>query len=355
MKVAFFPSLQVLSGNPYWRLLAASLRPHGIEVLADNPRTLRLRWLIANRREVQVLHFHYIQDAYAYEHHYARLQWALRFARNLVLARLLGYRVVWTMHNAKPSFPLAPAWVEQLAHLIVAQMSHSVIVHCAAAQRMLAAATYRRRNVYVAPHPHFVGVYSDRISRAEARTALGLSNTHKVLLYLGGIRPNKGIESLLSVFPTIPGEGLRLLVAGDPQRDTNYAASLERLAALDQRILLRAEWIPDDEMQVLYRAADVVVLPFKNVLTSSSLALAMSFGCPVIAPAMGCVPEVVTPDVGWTYEPTNLDGLAAAIRASLNADLAHMGRIARQRIESYTWEHMAAQTLKAYGCIKESA
>ncbi len=54
---------------------------------------------------------------------------------------------------------------------------------------------------------------------------------------------------------------------------------------------LALETIPDDQMQVYLRAADAVVLPYRDVLSSGSAILAMTFGQPVIAPAIGCLPE----------------------------------------------------------------
>ncbi|MEZ4597387.1 MAG: glycosyltransferase [Chloroflexota bacterium] len=49
--------------------------------------------------------------------------------------------------------------------------------------------------------------------------------------------------------------------------------------------------VPDDRMQVFLRAADVMVLPYRDVLTSGSAILAMTFGLPVVAPRIGCLPR----------------------------------------------------------------
>jgi beta-1,4-mannosyltransferase len=51
--------------------------------------------------------------------------------------------------------------------------------------------------------------------------------------------------------------------------------------------------------QLFYNAADVVVFPFTDILTSSSVITALGFYCPVIVPALGCLPELVDETLGF--------------------------------------------------------
>ena len=67
--------------------------------------------------------------------------------------------------------------------------------------------------------------------------------------------------------------------------------------------------VPDDRMQVYLRAADAVVLPYRDVLTSGSAILAMTFGQPVIAPAIGCLPESLGSEGTILYDADAPDGL----------------------------------------------
>ena len=67
-------------------------------------------------------------------------------------------------------------------------------------------------------------------------------------------------------------------------------------------------------MQMYLRAADAVVLPYKDVLTSGSAILAMTFGQPVIAPAIGCLPESLGAEGTILYDPSTPDGLERALR-----------------------------------------
>ena len=106
------------------------------------------------------------------------------------------------------------------------------------------------------------------------------------------MRPYKGVTELLSAFAALPDADARLVIAGKALDDA-YAARVTALAAADDRVRLDLGFVPDDELQVYLRAADVVATPFLEIFTSGSVLLAMSFGKAVIAPRRGCVAETV--------------------------------------------------------------
>ena len=83
--------------------------------------------------------------------------------------------------------------------------------------------------------------------------------------------------------------------------------------------MIRDTLVPDEELQLYFNACDLVALPFRQVLNSGSLLLAMSFGCPVVAPRLGSIPEVACPEGWFGYDAANPDGLRSALRAALAA------------------------------------
>jgi len=348
MRVAWFPQSKYLEGNPYWELLQKNLEKLGIEFdISLSGFYLAKRWLWSHRKRVDVLHFHFIQFQYSGESNrvsFKRMRW---FAENLLLARLLGYRIVWTVHDLLPTWEIEPKWGEYLARLIIAHLSHGVIVHCSMARQLVAERFKRRTNVFVIPHPSFIGRYQDYFTREHARKQLGL-NEEIVLLFFGGIRPNKGIERLINSFNDFQEDNLVLIIAGRTWPPASYLEEITSLAKQDPRVHLIAENIPDDEVQIYFKAANIVVLPFVNILTSSSVMLAMSFGRPVIAPAIGCLPEIILPDEGILYDPQDPKGLNYALLKVLKGNLEEMGNRAYQRVQLLTWENMAVQTLQVY-------
>jgi beta-1,4-mannosyltransferase len=228
-----------------------------------------------------------------------------------------GVRVVWTVHNVLPhDTPFEAADIE-LRRMIVDRAS---MIHVlAAATPELAAEHYRipPDKVVHVPLPSFLGAYPDIVDRAAARFALGLPADAYVLLLVGGLRPHKGFDTLLDAFDIAGRQEARLhlLVAGPPAPTEAIETFLAR-AAGDPRISLHARWIPSDDMQLFFRAANVAILPYLRTLNSAALMTALAFDLPVIAPPVGGIAETIEPAVSVTFEPGDVESLSAAILAA---------------------------------------
>lgn len=353
VRVAWFPKAVDLAGNPYWARLQCELKALGVEFeISHNSYWTQRRWLLKNRGKVKVLHFHFIQPHYVGHkgtNERALLSRLLKFAADLVLARLLGYRIVWTMHDLMPTWPREPQWVELFARYIIAWLADDVIVHCQAAKHLLAQRFHRSLRVHVFPHPNYSDAYPHELSTARAREQLQIENESFVVASIGGIRPNKGLEELITAFTKIDDPQAVLLIAGRPYPPEKYVRQIEELSSRESRIILHACDVPETDLQLYIKAADIVALPFKQVLTSGSAILAMSFGRPVIVPRMGCLPELVGDDAGITYEQGDVDGLSKALQQARMADLASMGVVAAQRANAYSWSDLARDTVQVYG------
>lgn len=349
MRVAWFPKAADLAGNPYWPRLQAELEALGVEFETSHASywTAR-RWLLEHRRTVDVVHFHFIQPQYVGPGERASLRRLLKFTSDLLLARLLGYRIVWTVHDLMPTWPKEPAWVERLARYAIAWLAHDVIVHCQEARCLLRQTFGRSWRVHVLPLPSYTDVHPNDVTQAEARARLGLPQECRVIGFIGGIRPNKGLEDLIAAFVQANASDALLLIAGRPWPPQSYVDEVRQLAQAHPSIMLYAQEIADDEMQVYLNAADVLAFPFRQVLTSSSAILAMSFGRPIIAPRLGCLPELVGTNAGFIYEAGDVASLAAAIEQASHADLATMGAAAKRWATVATWRDLAAQSLTVY-------
>ena len=108
----------------------------------------------------------------------------------LFMARLLGYRIVWTVHDLLPTRPIEPHWIERLARYAIAWLAHDVIVHCEEARRLVRRSFRRSRRVWVLPLPSYADAHPNEISQAQARTCLGIAQDQFVVGFIGGIWPN---------------------------------------------------------------------------------------------------------------------------------------------------------------------
>jgi glycosyltransferase involved in cell wall biosynthesis len=158
--------------------------------------------------------------------------------------------------------------------------------------------------------------------REELRAELGLAGD--VLVFAGRLGPQKELGTGLAALVGVPG--VTLVVAGDgPER-----VALERRSAelgLDERVRFLGS-VPRDRVLELFRAADASVLPSAWENFPHTVVEALAVGCPVIATAVGGVPEVIRDgENGLLVAPRDADALAAAIArffgdAELRARLA---------------------------------
>ncbi|MBI3970259.1 MAG: glycosyltransferase [Chloroflexi bacterium] len=332
--------------NPYGGLLAKALAPHGI--VMEPGWTLDPEWVRAQHGRVHVLHLNWIHRYYAGPDPDERQRRFKRFAAGLLLARRLDFRIVWTMHNLLPHEQHDPL-LDIRARRLVCTLAHAVIVHCRRAGALLAERFGRRHDVHVIPHGHFIDVYPNTIGRTAARLALGIPEDVFAYLFFGNIRAYKGVERLLEVFGSLPDERLRLVIAG--RLHPNYSGPLvSATEPLDPRVLFRPGEVGIEEMQVYFNAADAVVLPFVDTLTSGSAITALGFGRPIVVPAVGCLPELVAGRTcGVVYDPVAPDGLRRALHDVRSLDAAAAGAESRARAYELNWETLARQTIQAYG------
>jgi glycosyltransferase involved in cell wall biosynthesis len=321
----------------------------GVEVVAGHHgRDVNEDWLRENRGQVDVLHLnwpHYMYDAPDLESNVlSRCADVLGY---LSLARSLGYRIVWTVHNLYPH-DRTHFHLHRLARLTISSLATALIVHCEQARALVRLHFHRTEGVFTIPHGHFMDAYPNTLSGTEARQRLGIAQDSFVYLFFGNLRPYKGVEDLLDAFCGLKGKNLRLLLAVK-ERDPYSTALIERARQLDPRILVQtSHFFPNEDFQLFLNAADVAVFPFLEVLTSGSAITALSFGRPVIAPSIGCLPELLDEGVGIAYERGQADALGLAMEAIRDRDLAACGQAAFQRARSLSWEPIARLTLEAY-------
>ena len=157
-----------IAANPYQRLLYEQLERHGLRL--EPVDRLRVRWLWASRRRVRVLHFHWPQVYYHDPRVAGILSWPRLglFIARLGAARVLGYRVAWTVHQVYPHESPSRR-LDRLAGRALAAASDVLIAH----DRVTAAAAAElrpRRPVEVLPHPAYTGAYPPGRDRAPARS-----------------------------------------------------------------------------------------------------------------------------------------------------------------------------------------
>jgi glycosyltransferase involved in cell wall biosynthesis len=197
-----------------------------------------------------------------------------------------------------------------------------------------------RRRVH---HPLYSQFDRGRHTRESARASLGLEGD--VVLFFGYVRAYKGLDTLLSAWPAVRARRpATLVVAGEFYEDEAPYRKLAEAAGDSVRLLSR--YIPDAEVEALFKAADVVVLPYRSATQSGVTHVAYALGLPVITTDVGGLAETVIPgDTGLVVPPENPPALAEAIVKFFEAALAPRLRAGVERVRGeHSWEALANQT-----------
>lgn len=333
--------------NPYAGLLDRALEAHDVHLdLGDYE--FSPAWLEAQRATHDVIHLNWLHAFYRRQDLASTVTAYHNFAEGLHLARRLGYRIVWTLHNLYPHERPFPE-IDHLARLLVADQADVVLAHCEHAAE-LARRRFYARDVRVVPHGNFIDVFPNELSRAEARARLDLKGSDFIYLFFGNARGYKSIETLIDAFGSLDSDdavlGLMMRNAFDP----DYGNTLiQQAEASGGRVRVwTSDFFDNDEFQIYLNSADVVVLPFSEVLTSGSAITALGFGRPLIVPALGCLTELVDDSIGMTYDPTRPGALQESMATIRRRNPARLGAAARARAESLDWDGIAQQMLAAY-------
>ena len=205
-----------------------------------------------------------------------------------------------------------------------------------------------------APHPIY-DHYGKLIDKIEARKQLGLSADGKYVLFFGFIRDYKGLDLLIDAFGDLRLQdmGVRLLVAGefygDPQPYLNRIRSLD----ISDIVILHNDYIPDNKVNLYFRACDIVAQPYKTATQSGVTQVAFHFERPMLVTNVGGLPEIV-PDgkIGYVVNPDAQDIADALVRYYKENKEEEFTAGVREEKRKYGWDRMTTAVLNSYSQIK---
>ncbi|MDH3753961.1 MAG: glycosyltransferase family 4 protein [Acidimicrobiia bacterium] len=173
--------------------------------------------------------------------------------------------------------------------------------------------------------------------------------TAPYLLALGTIEPRKDHPTLVAAFDRLAGDHpeLRLVVAGaDGWGVGPFDRALADAVHSDR--IERRGYVSDAERHALLTGADVLVYPSLDEGFGLPPLEAMQLGIPVVATAVGSIPEVVG-DAAELAPPGDVDALAGAMSRALEPDrAATLASAGPQRARQFTWKRTAAGLCQLY-------
>lgn len=181
--------------------------------------------------------------------------------------------------------------------------------------------------------------FGEPVSKTEARKKLGIDDNARIILFFGFIRKYKGLDLLLEAMP-LADPSIRLLVAGEFYEDAKpYQEQIKKLN-LQDKLILRTDFIPDSEVKYYLCAADAVIQPYRSATQSGVTPLAYHFEKPMIVTNVGSLPSLVPHEkVGLVCEPEPAS-LAAAINHYFELGEQHFIPHLRSEKEKYSWHNL---------------
>jgi glycosyltransferase involved in cell wall biosynthesis len=233
-----------------------------------------------------------------------------------VIARLVGSKIILELHEV-----VDPREARSLPLKIYSRIAGKIMmqgldayVTLSEKNRNLVSAAYSldRGKIKVIPltlYNHYGGLPP----KEDAKKKLGISERF-VILYFGLIRRYKGVPYLIDAFKKLDLDA-RLLIVGEVWEDR---AEIERKIKRSEKITLIDRYIPDEEIPIIFSAADVVVLPYLEGSASGIIHIAMPYKKPIIVSDVGSMKECIHDyDAGFLVPPRDADAIAESIREVL--------------------------------------
>ncbi len=231
-----------------------------------------------------------------------------------------GGTFLWSVHEPLPHdcpFPEVEASLrQQLADIAsgIHVLHESTIDEVAPFYRL------PRDKVFVVEHPLYTGIYETYLTRRASRRLIGLDDDAIMILAFGAIRPYKGFDRLVRLLPRLrkeSGRDIRVMVAGPTMRSIDNSELLE-LVATTEGATLTDDPIPDEYVQVMFKSADIVALPYRQVLNSGVLMLGLTFGCDSIAPENAVTRDAVASGLVRLFDRTDDEDLFGVLMQAID-------------------------------------
>ena len=355
IRIIHIPAYQ----DPYQRSLLGNLKKLGCDVRYGILKQffsvidISLLFNVIRNFKVDIIHLHWQHPFLLGKSKFGTIVKSFLFIIQLVVIKIIGVKFIWTVHNLK-NHENYHKKLELFFTGKIAGYADKIIAHCEASKRdVIRKFNVPGHKIEVIPHGGFVDTFPNSTPRKEARNRLNLSSTDLTFFFLGLIRQYKGVLELIESFRKLDSSCAKLIIAGKPKTE-QLMKLIRNKAQGDGNIRLIFRPIPKNEVQIYMNAADIMVLPYRDILNSGSVILGMSFGKAIITPYLGCMPEVLNSSGSFLYDPGEQDGLLNAMKRAMDAKarLLEMGNYNLSLAKKLDWRDIAVSTYGVYeSCV----
>jgi len=301
--------------NPYLRMLYARLPEEGFD-----PRPLARFDHLNRLQRGSVFHLHWTRIAQLGAQTIEQAHTTTDAFLDTIAAFVeRGGKLLWSVHEPLPHDCPFPEVEKELRQNLADLAAGIHILHASTVDEVAPLYRLPADKVFVVEHPLYTGIYETYFTHKAARQLIGLGDDEVMILAFGAIRPYKGFDRLVRLLPRLrkeTGKDVRVMVAGPTMRSIDNS-DLQDLVARTEGATITEEPIPDDYVQVMFQSADVVALPYRQVLNSGVLMLGLTFGCPSIAPENAVTRDALSSGLVHLFKPDDDEDLYRTLRETV--------------------------------------
>jgi glycosyltransferase involved in cell wall biosynthesis len=268
---------------------------------------------------------------------------------------------VLTVHDTEPFHGAASSRLQYVGFISALKEFDHYIVHTQYSKEALVRGFgLSEEHISVIPHGVFA-YYRELISDTEKTWRHHQYEGKKKVLFLGVLKPYKGVDILLQAFARLPEQVAKdaiLQIVGYPKMPTDPLKALARELGVEGRVFWDLRFVDEAEVAAYFAEADIIVLPYRRIDQSGVLMVALAFGKPIVASRVGGFAETLQDGVhGFLVEPGNVESLAQALTRLLSDDelRARMASaVERLAGEELSWSNIAKQTVRLYQTLVEA-
>ena len=192
------------------------------------------------------------------------------------------------------------------------------------------------------PHPIY-DHYGEKMSKEEACQALNLNPENQYMLFFGLVRAYKGLDWLLDAFGQVKEElkDLQLIIAGEFYEDEDKYRMQIAANGLEDRVIIKNEFIADADLCKYFGAANLIVQPYKSATQSGVTQVAFHFEKPCLVTNVGGLGEIIhNGKMGYACDP-NTEAIAESLRDYYqNSRQAMFTEYLKEEKKKYEWGKM---------------
>ncbi len=287
----------------------------------------------------------------------------------MLFYKLCGKKIAFTAHNVnKDRRDSTDSILNRLTLRIQYRLVDHIFVHTEKMKDELRADFgVPEKAITLFIHPLNVAVPETALTPAAAKAKLGITSDERTILFFGAIAPYKGLDYLVTAFQLLVARDARyrLIIAGRPKEGQCEKYWEEIRATMARtieptRVIQDIKYVPDEKTELYFKAADVLVLPYRDIFQSGILFLAYSYGLPTVATDVGSFREtLVEGKTGFLCRPHDPEDLRNTIEKYFASELFTGSNHVRDEIKKYaharhSWDPVGQVTRDVYAKLLRS-